>query len=101
MRCVRCGFCCYHYVVGILVDPKKGITEKNIVAKESNTRCLHLRGDEPGKFSCKLHGLKIYKQTPCYEYGQIERSKSCVCRLGEYVMSKSKDKRMALVKLDA
>jgi len=100
MKCLRCGYCCVQYLVGIIIDPDKEVAEDNVVAKESGVRCRHLVGDTPGNFSCKLHGLKMYKETPCFEFGQIERSPKEVCRMGKFILNQTAEKQRALVLMD-
>ena len=86
MICLRCGYCCIQYEVVIVNDPKKGIAEGNLVAKETGKRCPHLSGDKPGSYGCTIHGEKWYEETPCFSYGQVERDKNSPCRMGEYVL---------------
>lgn len=93
MKCLRCGYCCQNCWIIIVDDPKKGIRDDNL--KEiSSERCQHLRGKIPGKFSCALHKQKWYKYTPCFAYGQVEKSKKDVCRVGAFLMKKIKMKKI-------
>lgn len=92
MKCLRCGHCCHNYMVIIVDDPKKGITEDNLIFHEGNgTPCKHLRGTKPGEYWCAIHHYPWYKETPCYAHGQIESSPDCVCRLGEYILKQRKE----------
>ena len=86
MKCLRCGHCCINYDVIIIDDPEKGVTEDNLIHKKSGDRCQHLRGDKPGEYSCAVHHYPWYKETPCFEFTQVEREDSN-CRMGEYVLS--------------
>lgn len=88
MVCLRCGYCCIEYMVVIVDDPAKGLAEGNAVCKESGERCKHLVGEGPGNYSCALHDYRWYKKTPCFSYGQIERSPTDPCRMGEHILSK-------------
>jgi len=88
MVCLKCGYCCIYDMVVIIDDPEKGVIESNMVVKSSGKRCKHLRGSEPGKYSCVVHDYPWYKRTPCFAYGQIESRVDDVCRMGEYVINK-------------
>ena len=91
MICLRCGYCCRSYCVVIVDDPDKGIQEGNLIVwnPEQDGPCKHLKGDKPGEYSCEIHTKPWYKETPCFEYGQIETNSNCECRLGRYIMDKS------------
>jgi len=84
-------------MVMIVDDPDKGMKKENIVLKPSGERCRHLRGKDPGKFSCAVHDKKWYKKTPCFSHGQIERSPDDVCRTGEWMLKKVKEKDKAVL----
>jgi hypothetical protein len=71
----------------IVDDPKKGLREDNIILKETGITCKHLRGTKIGEYSCAVHHHKWYKKTPCYQHGQIERSKTDECRMGRYIIN--------------
>ena len=86
MICLRCGYCCHQYLVMIVDDPEKGLSEDNIIAHEGNGPCKHLEGNTPGEYSCKVHNKSWYKKTPCYSHGQIERSPTDECRMGRYII---------------
>jgi len=89
MLCLRCGYCCKHYMVVIIDDPEKGIVEGNFVVNEGNgVPCKHLRGDKPGEYSCAIHDYPWYEDTPCFSHGQIESSPDNECRLGAYLLKK-------------
>lgn len=88
MKCLRCGYCCIHYMVVIVDDPEKGIQEDNVKAIGMNgpERCKHLRGDKPGEFSCEIHDYDWYVETPCYQHTQIGKDDE-PCRIGQAVLS--------------
>ena len=73
-------------------DPDKGPVEGNLkaIGQHGMERCQHLMGNKPGEFSCAIHNKKWYKDTPCFQHGQIERSKDDVCRMGEYIIKQEK-----------
>lgn len=86
MICLRCGYCCHNYMVIIVDDPDKGISEGNLIAHMGeDTPCKHLGGDKPGEYFCKIHDKKWYDQTPCFSHGQIERGNT-ECRMGKYIL---------------
>lgn len=86
MKCLRCGYCCTTYLVVIVDDPEKGIAEDNIVVQNGEHRCKHLQGDAVGVYSCALHDYPWYKETPCFDYGQIETSSDTECRMGRFIL---------------
>ena len=88
MVCLRCGHCCINYEVVIVNDPSKGIVESNLIAKHTGDRCQHLVGGTPGQYSCALHDYSWYEETPCYKYGQAERSDDTSCRMGVYLLKR-------------
>lgn len=68
-------------------DPDKGIVEGNVILHAGNNNpCKHLIGTIPGEFSCAVHHFPWYKDTPCFEYGQIESSPIENCRMGKYIL---------------
>ncbi|MFX1487479.1 MAG: hypothetical protein ACFFBS_10400, partial [Promethearchaeota archaeon] len=82
MICLRCGYCCLTSLVVIVDDPDLGPVEGNLKGLDGTERCPHLRGDEPGKYSCAIHSYPWYKETPCFEYRQIEGNLDTPCRIG-------------------
>jgi hypothetical protein len=76
------------YDVIIVDDPSKGIKESNLKHKPSGERCQHLKGNKPGEYSCAIHNESWYKETPCYQFTQIEKSINTPCRMGVYTMKK-------------
>ncbi len=83
MKCLRCGYCCMNSFVVIVVDPDKGPIDGNL--KAITGRCPHLQGDKPGEYSCAVHAKPWYKKTPCFNHGQIEKSKTDECRMGAHL----------------
>lgn len=93
MRCVRCGYCCKQLWVIIVDDPKLGVVEGNLISHNGEgIPCKHLRGDKPGEYWCAVHNEPWYKETGCYAYDQISASPDDVCRIGEYIMNKEREK---------
>jgi len=72
----------------IVDDPSIGILEDNVIYKPCGTSCKHL-SYEGLKAKCAIHNEDWCKETPCFEFTQIE-SKNSNCRMGEFVL---KDKR--------
>ena len=88
MICLRCGHCCINYMVVIVDDPDKGISDDNIICHPGDgTPCKHLEGAEVGKYSCRIHDKKWYKKTPCFSRGQIERGNT-ECRMGRFIIER-------------
>lgn len=92
MKCLRCGHCCIHYDVIILIDPDAGFEEENVEHKPSGTRCRHLTGDKPGEYACSIHDHPNYQHTPCADFAQIEDHPESPCRMGEYILKLEKSK---------
>jgi hypothetical protein len=90
MICLRCGYCCQNLCVVIVDDPEKGVDPENLkaIGFKGPERCQHLVGDKPGEYSCAVHDRKWYKETPCASHGQIERSPTDECRMGQYILKK-------------
>ena len=76
--------------VVIVKDPEKGIKRDNLMVHEGKGRCPHLQGDKVGEYSCAVHKKPWYKKTPCFSHGQIERSKTDVCRMGAFQTKEGK-----------
>ena len=81
MICLRSGYCCINYDVMIVDDLSKGIIKDNIVHKSSGVECKHLKFNGL-EAECLAHNEDWYKETPCFEFTQIE-SKNTNCRVGE------------------
>lgn len=90
MKCLRCGYCCMNLAVIIVNDPDKGIKENNLKVHEGKGKCPHLQGDKVGEYSCALHNRPWYHKTPCAAHGQIESKATNKCRMGEFMMKRSK-----------
>ena len=94
MICLRCGYCCVHYAVIIVDDPKLGIEPGNLKEKCTGDRCPHLTGDVCGEYGCAIHDKPWYDETPCYEFGQIENSPTDPCRMGVHI-TKNEEQAMS------
>lgn len=73
----------------IVDDPALGIREDNLIPKPDG-KCPHLLGDAPGSYSCAVHNMPWYKETPCFRHGQIERDPNSECRFGAYLLKRGK-----------
>jgi hypothetical protein len=94
--CVHCGLCCYDFPVAIIarefIDKFELIDdfpEEAFIIKEGNTPCTYLHWKNH-QSNCEVHNKPWYKNTPCFDFGQIEESPDCVCRIGEWIMKKRK-----------
>ena len=92
MKCLRCGYCCKNLFVVVVDDPKKGLTKNNFICYigDGNNKCKHLKGNKPGEYSCAIHNELWYKNTPCFDYTQIENSENDDCRIGKHIMKRQK-----------
>lgn len=87
MICLRCGYCCTHYTVVIVVDPDLPLEGDNLRAiNQLEEPCPHLEKLTEG-YSCKIHDHPIYRETPCYRHEQIGRADE-PCRIGQYEIGK-------------
>jgi len=86
MKCLRCGYCCNKYLVVVVDNPDLGISPNNLIVSKGNKPCKHLEGKNSGEYSCAIHNKDWYKETPCFLFGQIEKSEEEPCRLGVAVM---------------
>jgi len=88
MMCLRCGQCCKKLLAVVVIDPDLGIVESNLeTVGITGEPCRHLRGNEPGDYSCAVHEYPWYKETPCYRFTQIEKSNS-YCRTGLFTLGR-------------
>ena len=88
MICLRCGRCCKELCVAIVDDPAKGPAEDNLLMHEGGgVPCKHLKGDQPGEYSCALHDEEWYEETPCFQHTQVGRD-DAPCRMGVHTMKK-------------
>ena len=95
VKCVRCGYCFRTMCIVVVDKPAWGIKEDNFkVVAPKEGPCPHLRGNEPGGFSCAVHDRSWYSETPCADYGQIERSPDTPCRTGTYMMKQWREKKL-------
>ena len=93
MICLRCGYCCIKYDV-VIIHPKyihepidvldKSVMEKFMI-KRGGKWCPHLEEINKHTFSCKVHDKPWFKNTPCFDYSQIEQAELDKCRMGIYV----------------
>lgn len=91
MICLRCAHCCLYYSVIIIDDPKKGFHIGNLIHHNGQgTPCKHLRGDQPGEYSCSIHDKEWYGETPCAAHTQIEDGNR-ECRIGAFMMKNEKE----------
>jgi len=90
MICLRSGYCCINFDVLIVNDAELGISEDNIIHKPYGVKCKHLEFDKNNVASCLVHDKEWYKDTPCFEFTQIEYSNSN-CRLGEFFIKKENE----------
>jgi len=87
MICLYCGYCCKNYPTIIIKDPEKGLIENNFeFNKGDGTPCKYLLGDKPGEYKCAVHDYPWYKEMPCFEQGQVEKSPDTPCRMGKYIL---------------
>jgi hypothetical protein len=95
MKCLRCGYCCIKYMVVIVNNPDLGVVPGNLIAHPGGKPCKHLLCPQPvegplaGRYACAIHHKPWYKETPCYEFGQVERSPDEPCRIGTAVLNGS------------
>jgi hypothetical protein len=102
MRCLRCGKCCFDSAV-VIIKPE--FVKEDLVVDELPqeafigivpgmeiegvlSQCPHLVCDKDGT-SCKIHHYKWFEDTPCFQYGQIEKDPDQPCRFGEYIRNKN------------
>lgn len=89
MICQRCGCCCVYLDVAIVnptsirldgtVDPED---IDSVMFKPKGQPCPHLIYLE-GRAVCKIHGLHIYRGTPCEQFEQFGRADD-VCMMRSY-----------------
>ena len=87
MKCLRSGYCCFNYDIVIVDNPDLGPIENNLKYKPGGVKCQHLLGNKPGKYSCAVHDMPWYSETPCGQFGQIEHNAKDLCRMGEYILN--------------
>jgi len=89
MKCLRCGRCCFYAVV--IIRPEAVKEDLNIDALHeedlkflNNEKCPHLSWDNDVAI-CAIHHYLWFKDTPCGQYTQIERSADTSCRTGVWM----------------
>jgi Fe-S-cluster containining protein len=95
MICLRCGYCCINLSV-IIIHPDyiqkelkfENLPEKAFMLKFDGELCPHLAFEDK-KAICKIHHFDWFKDTPCHQHTQIEQSKDCNCRMGEYLLKEN------------
>jgi hypothetical protein len=72
-------------MVVIVDDPDRGIEPDNLkpVGFKGPERCQHLRGDQPGEYSCAVHDREWYPETPCAQYQSHWPERQCP--MGRYL----------------
>ena len=87
MKCLRCGHCCFHYMVVIVkpgIIPTGEITDADMLTfKPSDEYCPHFEWESEGVGKCIIHDEPFFKYTPCHRHKQVEYEESD-CRSGEY-----------------
>lgn len=74
-------------VVVVVNDSDKGIIEGNIIVhKGEGKKCKHLKKEN----ICNIHEKLYYKQTPCFDFTQVEKSENTLCRLGVFIINSMK-----------
>lgn len=77
MKCLRSGYCCKKLFSVVVDNPEKGISEGNLITN-NGTRCKHLVGNEPGKYSCAIHHYDWFHLTPCADYNSHGGNRECL-----------------------
>lgn len=89
MNCLRCGYCCVAYPVGIIdVRQWNGIPYFTGVLKLGDKECQWLGWDSENA-SCTVHEVGYYEETPCFSHGQIGLP-GADCRMGAYLRKEGK-----------
>ncbi len=107
MKCLHCGYCCIMYDV-IIISPEYATDDLNVKApkdgdkvfmhKPTGVACPHLT-KENDEYRCAIHHYAWYKDTPCFDFGQIEDSIDAVCRMGDYVLNKKPPMKAHLLEI--
>lgn len=88
MRCFRCGYCCTTLLAVIVADPDapEVFAESNLRGINMlEERCPHLKGDQPGEYSCSIHDRPRFKDTPCADYQSHWPGQPC--RMGNMLVN--------------
>ena len=96
MKCLRCGYCCVSYdvIVPLKAAPENpnewdNGMEEYAKHKPTGEACWNLIYDiETREASCLIHDEDFFADSPCDQFGQIERKKTDVCRMGEYILNR-------------
>ena len=62
----------------------KELKDDGFLHKPTDVICPHAEIKD-NKLYCKVHNYKWYKNTPCYDFTQIELNDQCKCRMGDYI----------------
>jgi len=99
MKCLNCGYCCIELCVVIIkpeyVKPDLDLSlvdcldDDFLTLKHSNELCPHIIIRDK-KFMCGIHHYEWYKDTPCYQYVQVENNKDELCRMGDMIINQKK-----------
>ena len=89
MLCLNCGYCCVKYDV-IIINPE--YVKENLIIdelpddafmhKSTDIICPHFNSNN----RCNIHHYSWYKDTPCFQYIQIEPYQT-VCRIGHAIQT--------------
>jgi len=81
VKCLRCGYCCQRLLVVVVDDPDGPLAEPNLMtfglSGDGSDPCKHLRGAEPGSYSCAVHDRPWYPRTPCAAYQSHWPERKC------------------------
>ena len=93
MKCIRCGYCCFHLDVIIIkpeyiddFNPNDIELEHKVMHKKCGENCPHLKIDNNSlKTTCTVHQKDWYSSTPCYSH-YVMGDENKPCRVGEYYL---------------
>jgi len=93
MICLRCGYCCFYFVVIVKPESVKedlevdNLCEEDLIGLDSSTKCPHLSWDKiTDNAVCAIHHHNWFEDTPCGRHNQeVETSKSEFCRIGKHM----------------
>jgi len=78
-------------------NPQMDLGEE-VMHKPTGIACPHLELSND-KYLCKVHHFEWFKDTPCFQYGQIEESEASLCRTGNYVVNTNEMMRSKLAEI--
>lgn len=98
MICLNCGHCCIRFNVMIVKKESlykkckilEGFSESDFKMREDGEICEHLDRKE-NIFICTIHDYPWYKQTPCFQFTQIENNNKDFCRIGNWYFTEGKE----------